>query len=210
MAIEAPALREVERILQAAASRLGISLEPHALALLGRYAGRLLAWNRQINLSGAADAETLAADHLADALALVPHLPARGRCIDVGSGSGLPGIVLAIVRPDLRFVLLEPNQKRRAFLSGAARDLGLQNVTISSDRLAEHAVAHPAAYDFAVARAVLPLATWLAAGRPLVRTGGRVAGLAGATPPTPLPRGAQCIRYEAAAGPRTLILLTSD
>jgi 16S rRNA (guanine527-N7)-methyltransferase len=198
----------VERVLHAASEKLGVALDAHSLALLVRYAEHLLAWNRRINLSGAADAQTLAAEHLADALALIPHLPAQGVCVDVGTGAGLPGIVLAIARPDLQFTLLEPSGKRRMFLRGTVRELGLRNVTVLGERLASHLERHRAGYDFAVARAVLPLREWLRAGSQLVRSGGSLVGLVGSSPPDELPAGGRCIRYEAAAGPRTLVILT--
>jgi 16S rRNA (guanine527-N7)-methyltransferase len=190
-----------------------IAREPNATLLepilpaLATFASRLLEWNERINLSGARDLETLTREHLADALALVPHLPRSGRCIDVGSGAGLPGIVLAIARPDLSFQLLEPSQKRRAFLASVARELGVRNVAISAERASLHAESSSEAYDFAIARAVFPLSEWLALGLRFVRPGGVVAGLAGGDGVPAAPAGAERHRYDVGAGPRTVVLV---
>jgi 16S rRNA (guanine527-N7)-methyltransferase len=194
-------------ILSPAARSLGISLGDAMLGSLSRFASLLLAWNARINLTGAHDLETLAREHLADALALVSHLPAAGSCVDVGSGAGLPGLVLAICRPDLRFQLLEPSQKRRAFLAAVVRDLGIGNVTISAERLGAHARRVGAAYDFAVSRAVFELPTWLATGRGLVRPGGAIAGLAGREFPPGVPTTAETHPYDVGAGSRAIVLV---
>jgi len=205
------ALPEVEErlrsLLAPAARALDVELPPAALSALGRFVSLLLAWNARINLTGARDLETLTREHIADALALVPHLPAAGRCVDVGSGAGLPGIVLAIARPDLEFQLLEPLQKRRAFLGAVSRELGLAHVSISADRLREHVERVGAVYDLALSRAVLDLATWLEQGRRLIRAGGAVFGLAGGVVPRELPATAELHRYDVGAGPRTIVIV---
>jgi 16S rRNA (guanine527-N7)-methyltransferase len=177
------------------------------LSALARYSSRLLEWNERINLSGARNLETLTREHLADALALTPHLPASGSCIDVGSGAGLPGVVFAIVRADLSFQLLEPSQKRRAFLATITRELGLANVAISAERAASHIERVGAVYDFAISRAVFQLAEWLALGVALVRPGGVVAGLAGGDGVTDAPARSEHYRYDVGAGPRVLVLV---
>jgi 16S rRNA (guanine527-N7)-methyltransferase len=193
-------------LLGPAAARYGVDL-----AIAGRplaiYAKHLLAWNRRINLTGARDLETLAAEHLADAFPVSPHLERGARCVDVGSGAGLPGVVLAIVRPDLEVVLLEPTQKRRAFLSSVLRELELAHATVVAERLEDHAHgAGRSAYDAAMARAVLPLAEWLDVGRALVRRGGAVLGFAGSREEA-LPVGAARVAYDVGAGERAVVIV---
>jgi len=197
---------EIARLLAAPARRFDIELSERVCSALATFASLLLDWNQRINLTGARDLPTLAAEHLADAFALAPHLPATGRCVDVGSGAGLPGVVLAVLRPDLDFVLLEPIQKRRAFLLAAVRALSLGNVTVSEERLQPHALRHARAYDFAVARAVLPLDQWLAEGGALVKEGGALAGLAAGSV-RGVPRDAVLHSYDVGAGPRTVVLV---
>jgi 16S rRNA (guanine527-N7)-methyltransferase len=189
--------------LAAPAAQFGVDLSSIGDSL-SRYARLLLAWNERINLSGARDLETLAAEHLADAFALVPHLPATGRCVDVGSGAGLPGVVLALARPDLTFELLEPSQKRRAFLGAVQRELDLANISTSSARLEDLVQERPAQFDFAVSRAVFALGDWLREGSKLVRAGGVVAGLAGGGTKV---SGAEVLPYDVGAGPRAIVLV---
>lgn len=198
-----PSAAELERLLAAPAERFGIDL-PGVSGRLARYAALLLRWNERINLTGAETLDQLAREHLGDAFAIAPQLPRAGRCIDVGSGAGLPGIVLAVLRPDLHFTLLEPRQKRRAFLLRVQRELGLTNVAVLAIRVEEHLLDAEQDYDLAVARATLPLAEWLQIGRRLVRPGGAVIGLAGADPGS---LSVECQRfcYDSGAGPRTIL-----
>lgn len=193
-------------LLAPAVRALSLELPGERLRSLGTYATRLLEWNQRINLTGARDLDTLAIEHIADALALVAHLPSEGRCIDVGSGAGLPGLVLAIVRPDLAFTLLEPIQKRRSFLAAMVRELGLPGTTLCADRLEHHTLDQAESYDFAVARAVFPLADWLPAGARLVRSGGVIVGLAGGGIDE-VPPGAEIHRYDVGAGPRAVVVV---
>jgi len=86
-------------------------------------------WNRSHNLTAVRKAEDMVAQHLLDSLALLPHLP-EGLLLDVGSGAGLPGIPIAIVRPTQEIVLIEPNAKKTAFLRHLCRRLGLRHVEV--------------------------------------------------------------------------------
>lgn len=188
-----------------AAQRFGVPLEPIA-SQLAAFAETLLQWNQRINLTGARSLEALAREHIADALAVVPHLPAApARWIDVGSGAGLPGIVLALARPDLSGVLLEPIEKRRAFLAAVARLLRLARVEVVGERAEEHlARGGSHAYDLAVSRAVFALPDWLALGPRFVAPGGVLLGLEGASQ-TSLPPGAERLPYDIGLGARALI-----
>ncbi|MCL4235021.1 MAG: 16S rRNA (guanine(527)-N(7))-methyltransferase RsmG [Deltaproteobacteria bacterium] len=101
---------------------------------LARYRDELRRFNERINLIRVRSDREFAARHLLDALAGLPLLPDRGRVVDVGSGAGIPGLVLALARPDLAFTLVESIAKKAAFLSHARRALTLDNVTIFAGR----------------------------------------------------------------------------
>jgi 16S rRNA (guanine527-N7)-methyltransferase len=194
--------------LAAPARTLGVALPADAVEALARYAGLLLDWGTRINLTGARTAEALADEHLADALALLPHLPAGAfALLDVGSGGGLPGLALALLRPDARAVLLEPTAKKHAFLKHAIRSLGLGGrVEARRERLEAHLEAGGAgAYDVAVARAVWPAAAWLERGAAAVRPGGRVIGLEGASEGE-LPPGVERHAYRLGERARAVVL----
>jgi 16S rRNA (guanine527-N7)-methyltransferase len=191
------------------ARELGVGLGAPELERLARYAELVLDWGSRINLTGARTREALADEHLADALALLPHLPRRPfRFVDVGSGAGLPGLVLAIFRPDATGVLLEPTRKKHAFLAHALRELGLADrVAARAERLEAHLTGGAgASYDVAISRATWPAASWLVRGRPCVRPGGRVYGFEGPTPGE-LPAGARRHPYTLGGRKRALVVL---
>lgn len=173
------------------------ALGADACERLARYVGLVLDWGRRINLTGARTAVELVDDQVADALPALPWLPAGPfELVDVGSGAGLPGLVLAMLRPDARVVLLEPVGKKRAFLAHAIRELGLTGAEACAERLEAHLPAHAGAYDVATSRATWPAAVWIARGRALVRPGGLVLGFEGAAETGELPEGAERRPYR--------------
>jgi len=199
--------------LRPAAAELGLdpsAVLPDAVAEpLSIYATLLLSWGQRVNLTGAGSRETLVDEHLADALAILPHLPAGSfSAIDVGSGGGLPGAVLSILRPDSGWVLLEPIQKRWAFLNQVRREVGAAaRLRCVRGRLEDH-VRPPGGYDVAVSRAVWPAVDWLARARPLLSRSGCAIGLQTADP-APLPAGVRRCPYRLAGRERELLLLGS-
>ena len=118
------------------ASELGVVFEDGDVERLGRYLGLLLAANAVINLTAIKDAGEAWDRHVLDSLTLLPVLAEaegegeRLRVLDVGSGGGLPGLVLACVMPGADFVLLDATEKKCRFLSHAAAELGLSNVEV--------------------------------------------------------------------------------
>ena len=110
-------------------ARLALSPPEGATAKLERYLALLAKWNRVYNLTAIRESERMVTHHALDALAIVPHLPARAglRVIDIGSGGGLPGIPIAIARPDATVVLVDAVAKKAAFLAQAVIELPLPN-----------------------------------------------------------------------------------
>lgn len=113
---------------------LGLDLPPSAQEKLLAFAALLGKWNRVYNLTALRDAEQVISHHLLDSLAVLPHLGKAKRLADIGSGGGLPGIPLAIARPDLHVALVESNQKKSAFEQQAKIELGLANVSVHCER----------------------------------------------------------------------------
>ncbi|KTT36113.1 16S rRNA methyltransferase, partial [Pseudomonas oryzihabitans] len=109
---------------------------------------------------------------------LAPLLEARGRVADVGSGAGLPGLVLAIARPDVAFTLIEPMERRCEWLTGEATRLGLDNVEVVRGRAED--VADGIVVDQVTARAVSALSKLIPITVPLVRSGGQLILMKGA------------------------------
>jgi 16S rRNA (guanine527-N7)-methyltransferase len=199
----------LEAQLAAPARALGVELPGGTLAHLARYARLVLDWGARINLTGAKTAEALAAEHLADALPLLAHLPSGPfRIVDVGSGAGLPGIAVALLRPEASGTLLEPVAKKHAFLAHAIRSLELgDRLAARRERLEAHLEAGGrGAYDVAVSRAVWPAAEWVRRGAPLLSPGGVLLGLEGDAP-SELPAGCERHPYALARHRRAVIVL---
>ena len=172
LALPSPASLEPPEGFGARLRDLGVDLDAAAIARLGDYLALLLAMNEQMNLTAIVDPKAAWEKHALDALTLVPLLAEVGpgaRLADLGSGGGVPGIPLAIARPDLEVTLVEATQKKAAFLSAAAPALGLANVSVRAER-AEKLGGE--GFDVVTARAVGRLAELCPLAAPLARAGG--------------------------------------
>lgn len=138
-------------------------------------------WNTRIQMTSTRDPKEFISRHVVDSLELARDLAtSEGRMIDVGSGGGLPGIVLAIARPNVELTLIEPTKKKQAFLAAAKRELrlaNLQSFAVRDEELLQNPDFVP--FDFAVARAVWSLPLWLERAQALVRPGGTIFGMEG-------------------------------
>lgn len=103
-------------------------------AKLLQYLGLLGKWNKTYNLTAIHEPERMLTHHLLDSLSVLPYVTAD-RLLDVGSGAGLPGIPLAIVRPDLQVTLIDASHKKCAFMQQAAIELKLNNVKVVHGRV---------------------------------------------------------------------------
>ena len=193
-------------ILRADAAALGVELSDEAAAHFDKYLALLNRWSASVNLVGTRDPDEIARFHLADSLALLPHLGAARRVIDVGSGAGLPGAALAIARPDLEVTSLEPIHKKHAFLAAVRRELGLTGFTPLAERDEQHRAAAFQPYDLAVSRATWAVPEWLGRGSLLVRPGGRVLGMEGREQHD-LPPGAVRHPYQLGDRSRAVVVL---
>jgi 16S rRNA (guanine527-N7)-methyltransferase len=143
-----------QKLLEAQALQEGLALLQPTLAGLGRYLGELDDWRRRINLTGDLAPEDLVVHALESAAgaALIPH---GARLLDIGSGAGLPGVPLAIVRPDLSVTLLEPRGKRASFLRHVVRAVPVENASVLGDRVEK---LQSPDYDVATSRAIREIA----------------------------------------------------
>lgn len=132
----------------------------------------------ELGLIGPLELPRLWTRHILNSALLAPLLEARGRVADVGSGAGLPGLVLAIARPDVEFVLIEPMERRTDWLRSESDRLGLQNVTVLRGRAED--VADDVVVDQVTARAVSALSKLIPLTVPLVRSGGQLILMKGA------------------------------
>lgn len=170
-----------------ACETIGLELEPAEREQLAAFLHLLLETNKQFNLTAIKEPDEAWLRHVLDSLSLLPHLGQSDseahtlRAVDVGSGGGLPGVPLAITRPDVRFTLVEATGKKAKFLRRCADELGLTNLDVVNDRAETvgQDKAHRQRYDSAIARAVGPMNVLLELTMPLVRVGGRVLAMKG-------------------------------
>lgn len=161
-------------ILQASAREFGVELSENQVTLFGRFLEQLCSWNRHMNLTGISETRMMTIRLLLEPLVALPYLPTYGTLLDVGSGSGTPGIPLKIARPGLEVHLLESRAKKVSFLKHVIRELGLTGITASHGR-AEELPARPGllpCYDVVTARALAPLKKTLDLCYPYIREGG--------------------------------------
>lgn len=179
----------VTQALDQGLSRLNIAVAEGALEQLTAYIALLHRWNRVYNLTAVRRPDDMVARHILDSLSISPWLQGQ-RIVDVGSGAGLPGIPLAIVHPEMEFVLLDSNGKRVRFIRQAVVELGLRQVSALHCRVQDY---HPeVAFDHVLARAFASLQQVVASAGHLCRSGGSLLIMKGVYPRAELdelPRG---------------------
>ncbi len=157
-------------------AQLGLELPAGAEPQLLAYLELLAKWNRVYNLTAVRDQGQMVSHHLLDSLAVLPHL-SPGHWLDVGCGGGLPGLVLAIARPDWRFTLVDSNSKKTSFVQQAIIELGLKNASVLAVRVEEW---HPAQkFDGIISRAFAELADFVGLTRHLLSSKGRWVAMKG-------------------------------
>jgi 16S rRNA (guanine527-N7)-methyltransferase len=168
-----------------------------AMPTIGRYAGILAAAGVERGLIGPREVPRLWDRHLMNCAAVAELIPSGAHVVDVGSGAGLPGVVLAIARPDLRVSLVEPLLRRTVFLAETVEALGLRNVEVLRNRAEDWA--GRLAADVVTARAVAPLERLVGWCLPLVRPGGMMLALKGESAAAELAQVADSLRGQGAA-----------
>ena len=153
-------------------SEAGKELTAEQERLFVIYREYLKEYNEKVNLTAITDDRDIAVKHFLDSVLGEKFLPKEACVVDVGSGAGFPAIPLKIVRPDLKFTLMDSLNKRIVFLQSLIEKLGLSDVTPVHMRAEEGAKTYREKFDAAVARAVAPLPTLLEYVLPLVRVGG--------------------------------------
>jgi len=168
--VEAPFGETLERGLAA----LGLPVDAAARGLLERYADRLLAWNRKVNLTAITDPAGVAEKHLVDSLALLPEVAGAATLLDVGSGAGLPGIPLSIALPALEVTCCDAVAKKVAFVKAVSAELGLRVRGVAARAAGEPEKEGLPRAEVVVSRAFAEPGAWLALAVRYLAPGGRV------------------------------------
>ena len=167
---------DLTQAIETECTRLGLIIQPDALPGLAAYAASLWEWNDKLNLTRHTDVERFVSRDVADALAIAPHLAIGEHVLDVGTGGGVPGVILAILRPDLRVELADSVAKRAAAVRGIVAQIGLAIpvYTGAAQQFVAKNATGKARFDTLVVRAVAPLLKLLEWFEPLCAAYGRM------------------------------------
>ncbi|ETX12160.1 16S rRNA methyltransferase [Marinomonas ushuaiensis DSM 15871] len=165
--------------IQKGAQEMGASLSDETIQTLVNYLGMLEKWNKAYNLTAIRDVEQMISLHLLDSLATLPYITGEN-IIDVGTGPGLPGMVLAICYPEKRFTLLDSNGKKTRFLTQVKMDLHIDNVTVANERVEKHR--YQGDYDHVISRAFASLQDMINWTLPLPKETGNFLAMKGVYP----------------------------
>ena len=166
-------------ILAQGIESLGLKIDAPVQQDLLQYLELLRKWNKVYNLTAIRDAEQMLSHHLLDSLSIVPFV--RGpRVLDMGCGAGLPGIPLALARPDLQVVMMDANAKKTRFVQQAITELNLDNAEAVHARAEDYTA--PGGFDTVTSRAFSSLDDFLGLAAPYLRKGGQLLAMKGRYP----------------------------
>lgn len=172
-------MAELVPAIRQAVAQAGQTVPSGASEQLAHYVTLLDRWNRAYNLSAVRDTSAMVPRHVIDSLSVRPWLP-PGSLLDIGTGAGLPGLVVAIVEPERQVVLLDSGAKKVRFLRQAIIELGLNNATPIQARAADWTASEP--FDGVVARAFGSLVELWRLARPLLSPAGTILAMKGQYP----------------------------
>lgn len=164
-------------ILVEAIDALEITLDHEQVCTLLLYLDKLLLWNKAYNLTAITDPKEALIKHIIDCLAIITHLPS-GSLLDIGTGAGLPAVIIAICQPERSCSAVDSNQKKIRFIKQISSELGLSNIKPIAARIEAHEV-H---YDVVTSRAFASLIDFVRAAEPRLLNGGRLCAMKGKAP----------------------------
>ena len=168
--------------LKQGSQALGLELNDEALNLLLQYQDALVLWNKAYNLTAIRDPKEMLVKHLLDSLSILKDLPA-GRLLDIGTGGGMPGMIIAICQPTRECVLLDSNGKKIRFLKQFIADLKLKNVIAVQTRVEnQDSINDLGQFDVITSRAFASLTDFVAASTPYMHEHSVIASMRGLVP----------------------------
>ncbi|UNU73463.1 16S rRNA (guanine(527)-N(7))-methyltransferase RsmG [Moraxella nasovis] len=170
----------------AAASLLGIHLSDEQVQALLRYLDGLLLWGKAYNLTAITSPHQALVKHIFDCMAIVPDLPLADksdiRLLDIGTGAGLPSVIIAILRPDWQITALDSNSKKVRFIRQIISEIGLSNVTPVASRIENHHEMFKGSYDVITSRAFACLSDFVCLAEPCLASDGVLYAMKGKLP----------------------------
>jgi 16S rRNA (guanine527-N7)-methyltransferase len=173
---------------------LQLSITTAQQTQLLRYVALLDKWNKVYNLTAVRQPARMIGVHILDSLAVLPHLGRPRSLLDVGTGGGLPGIALAIARPDIRVTMLDSLQKKTTFVRQAINELGLANAEVVCVRVENFQPEQK--FDVVISRAFAELADFVNGAAHLLNDNGRILAMKGVYPAAEIQRAPATHRVE--------------
>lgn len=168
--------------LKQGSQKLGLDLSEEALNLLLKYQDALVLWNKAYNLTAIRDPKEMLVKHLLDSLSILKGLP-KGRLLDIGTGGGMPGMIIALCQPERQCVLLDSNGKKIRFLKQFIADLKLTNVIAVQTRVENEDSIHDLGqFDVITSRAFASLTDFINASKPYMHPDSIIASMKGLVP----------------------------
>jgi len=176
-------MNDLKEIIADQIKKLDLEIDEKKIVLIEEYWQILNEWNKKINLTRIIEKRDFAIKHLEDSLYILKNIdiPNGAECIDIGTGPGIPGILIKIVRPYIKMSLLESQRKKTDFLNYTIEKLKLMDIKVINDRAetAAHDIALREKYDIVTARAVSALNVLAEICLPFVKTGGSFIAMKG-------------------------------
>jgi 16S rRNA (guanine527-N7)-methyltransferase len=170
----------LQQVLAEGIQSMNLAVSQEQQNKLMDYLALMFKWNSVYNLTSLRDPMQMVTHHLLDSLAAVPAFEGAANVLDVGAGGGLPGIVLAIVRPDMKVSMIDTVHKKTAFLTQVKAELGLTNVTVYTMRVEQLQVSDK--FDVITSRAFADLSDFVNWSSHLLAEPGRYIALKGVAP----------------------------
>ena len=166
-------------VLAKGCEALGLSLSEETREKLLSYIAMIHKWNKVYNLTAIREPENMLTQHILDSLSVVPHIHGA-TMLDVGCGAGLPGIPLALARPEMEVTMLDSSHKKTAFVQQALIELGIRNAKVICGRV--EALSPEKKFDVVISRAFSDLAEFVKLAGNLVAKGGSMVAMKGVYP----------------------------
>lgn len=170
-------LPKLATMLAQAIDELGLTLSAQQQRTLLLYLDQLLLWNKAYNLTAITDPVEALIKHIIDCLAIITHLPS-GSLLDIGTGAGLPAVIIAICQPERQCTALDSNQKKIRFIKQISSELGLTNMQPIASRIE----AHEASYEVVTSRAFASLIDFVEVAQPRLAGNGHLCAMKGKAP----------------------------
>ena len=168
------------KVLREGVAEMQLDVTPEQQTKLMAYLHLMHKWNAVYNLTSLRDPMQMVTHHLLDSLAAVPAFKDASNVLDVGAGGGLPGIVLAITRPDMKVAMIDTVHKKTAFLTQVKAELALSNVTVHTMKVQDLQVSDK--FDVITSRAFADLSDFVNWSGHLLQQGGKFIALKGVAP----------------------------